>query len=489
MKICILYNVPNTTIKYSKWFDGFTKAISILQNTFNIDMINAFDNPKINFSQYRLVFFKESFNGKIYLKYKSQLVKNNILGLFISSSNIIPDNTALNIYDILFYETKWYYNYARLNRHPNAYHAFGIDNTVMKPNIQEKIYDVIFVGNIINYKRPLNILDLPGKKICLGFKSDKSIIKKLLDNDVEIVEFVEYDRLSDYYNKSKLCYIPCSIHGGGERAVLEARSCGIPVKIENDNPKLKELCESEIYSSVYYSKQIEKVFYDFIYNDIKNNEYSNILKKLKNFNLNVLEVGGMDGKTFDPLYNNISNNWNVTILEPIKYQFDKLKKNYANKSNVTVINKALNYRNEEVKMYTIKPKVLENNLVPGWANGISSFYKDRNSIGEEYWLGRGKVHLKNNINFNTIKEGIIEIDVKCITIEELNYDRIDILQSDTEGFDYNVLKIVLSKYKPYVILFEWNNLPEDELDGVKKLLINYDTTFYKQDVLCILKNL
>jgi hypothetical protein len=278
MKICILYNVPNTTIKYSKWFDGFTKAISILQNTFNIDMINAFDNPKINFSQYRLVFFKESFNGNIYLKYKSQLVKNNILGLFISSSNIIPDNTALNIYDILFYETKWYYNYARLNRHPKAYHAFGIDNTVMKPNIQEKIYDVIFVGNIINYKRPLKILDLPGKKICLGFKSDKSIIKKLLDNDVEIVEFVEYDRLSYYYNKSKLCYIPCSIHGGGERAVLEARSCGIPVKIENDNPKLKELCESEIYSSVYYSKQIEKVFYDFIYNDIKNNEYSNILK-------------------------------------------------------------------------------------------------------------------------------------------------------------------------------------------------------------------
>jgi len=103
MKICILYNVPNTTIKYSRWHDGFTKAISILQNTFNIDMINTFDNPKINFSNYTLVFFKESFNGNIYLKYKSQLVKNNILGLFISSSHIKPDNTTLNIYDILFY--------------------------------------------------------------------------------------------------------------------------------------------------------------------------------------------------------------------------------------------------------------------------------------------------------------------------------------------------------------------------------------------------
>ena len=489
MKICVLYNVPNNSIKYSSWHDGFTKAIYILQKTFFIDMINSFDNQNIDFSQYTFVFFKESFNGNIYQKYKYQLHKNNILGLFISSSNIIPNNNELNIYNILFYETKWYYNYAKLNRHSNTYHAFGIDNSVMKPKIQEKIYDVIFVGNIVNYKRPLNLLNLPGKKICLGFKTDRLIIKKLLENNVEVIEFIEYHKLADYYNKSKLCYIPCSIHGGGERAVLEARSCGISVKIEDDNPKLKELCESEIYSSIYYSKQIEKAIYNFIYNNIKKNEYSNILKKLKNFKLNVLEVGGMDGKTFDPLYNNISNNWNITILEPIKYQFDKLKKNYSNISNVRVINKALNYTNKDVKMNTIKPEFLKNNAVPDWANGISSFYKDRNSIGENYWLDRGKVHLKNGISFNTIKDGITEIDVKCTTIEELNYDRIDILQSDTEGFDYNILKIVLAKYKPYVILFEWNNLPENELHSVKKLLIDYDTTFYNQDALCILKKI
>ena len=209
------------------------------------------------------------------------------------------------------------------------------------------------------------------------------------------------------------------------------------------------------------------------------------MKKLKNFKLNVLEVGGMDGKTFDPLYNNISNNWNITILESKKYKFDKLKKNYSNIPNVRLINKALNYTNKDVKMNTIKPEFFKNNAVPNWANGISSFYKDRNSIGEI--IGGGKVHLKNGISFNTIKDAIIEIDVKCITIEELNYDRIDILQSDTEGFDYNILKIVLAKYKPYVILFEWNNLPENELDSVKKLLIDYDTTFYNQDALCILK--
>jgi len=281
MKICVLYNISKNSIKYINWHDGFTKAFSILKKNFDIDMINSFDSPNINFNQYNLVFFKESFNGVMYKKYKHQLVKNNKLGLFISSSNIIPNNYELNIYDILFYETKWYYKYANLNRHPNTYHAFGIDNEIMKYNKQEKIYDVIFVGNIVNYKRPLKILNLPGKKICLGFKSDKLLIQKLLENNVEVVEFIEYHKLADYYNKSKLCYIPCSIHGGGERAVLEARSCGIPVKIESDNLKLKELCDSEIYSSLYYAEQIKKGINSFKYNKIQNNNYFINLKKLK----------------------------------------------------------------------------------------------------------------------------------------------------------------------------------------------------------------
>jgi glycosyltransferase involved in cell wall biosynthesis len=268
MKICVLYNIPNKSIKYTSWKDGFTKAISILKKKFNIDLINSFDNPNINFNQYSLVFFKESFYGHIYKKYKDKLVKTNKLGLFISSSNIIPNDHVLKIYDVLFYETNWYYKYAQLNRHQNSYHAFGIDNEIMKPNIQDKIYDVIFVGNIVNYKRPLKILHLSGKKICLGFKTDKSLIKQLLENDVEIVDFVEYHKLADYYNKSKLCYVPCSIHGGGERAVLEARSCGIPVKIENDNPKLKELCKSEIYTAEYYAQQVENGILKTIYNSL-----------------------------------------------------------------------------------------------------------------------------------------------------------------------------------------------------------------------------
>ena len=84
------------------------------------------------------------------------------------------------------------------------------------------------------------------------------LVSTLKSANVEVRDFLEYDDLSKFYNKSKLCYIPCQTHGGGERAVLEARSCGINVEIENDNDKLKELLTSPIYSSEYYSEQIEK---------------------------------------------------------------------------------------------------------------------------------------------------------------------------------------------------------------------------------------
>jgi glycosyltransferase involved in cell wall biosynthesis len=257
MNIIIFVNIRNDSIKYNHWHDGFTKAIGILQKKYNIEICNVYDNPKIDFNNYDWVFFKESFTGNMYKKYESLLVKKNRVGLFISSSNTIPNISQLKKYDLLFYETYWYHNYAKLNRHKNVYHAFGIDTTVMKPLICEKKYDVIFVGTISPHKRPLNILKMTGKKICLGFKTNKHLVSKLESNNVVVKDFIHYENLAKYYNESKLCYIPCILHGGGERAVLEARSCGIPVKIENDNFKLKELCNSTIYTAEYYANQIE----------------------------------------------------------------------------------------------------------------------------------------------------------------------------------------------------------------------------------------
>ena len=383
MRICVLYAIsPTQREKYNNWKDGFTTALDILSKKYDIDMINTIDNITIDFSPYDVVIFKEGFDARMYKKY-GKSAQNKIKALCISTSKRIPTDQILQNYDIIFYETEWYYKYANLSRHSHAYHAFGVDTDTMRPIKDcKKVYDVIFVGAITNYKRPLKLLEIDGdKKICLGAIIDIKLAQKLKANKIDVINFVPYVDLVHYYNKSKLCYIPTMTHGGGERAVLEARSCGIPIKIESDNLKLSELVNSEIYSSRYYAGQLEKGIHKWLLQKITKNTFSDVLKSVYDKHINILEIGGMDGKTFDPIYPHIIKNkkWNLVVLEPIKAQFQKLEKNYVDYNNITCVNKALNYTTDDAVMHTIDMSTASDKK-PYWMNGISSFYNNRNSI-------------------------------------------------------------------------------------------------------------
>lgn len=264
MKIAIIYKIYKlqNMNKYNNWHDGFTKAIDVLKKIYDITMINFYDNQQINYNNYDLILIKEGFNSLIcqsVYKYFKINEKKCKIGLLISASNLIPNDLTLKFFDILFYETYWFYNYANLKRHSCTIHAFGIDTDVMKSfENTEKKYDIIFIGSITKHKRPEKLFNLEGKKIVIGSNDDNELKNKLIENNIEVINFVPYKELANYYNLSKICYVPCEIHGGGERAVLEARACGINVKIEDDNMKLKELINSPIYDSSYYAQQIEK---------------------------------------------------------------------------------------------------------------------------------------------------------------------------------------------------------------------------------------
>jgi tetratricopeptide (TPR) repeat protein len=256
--ICILYQIPiEEHIKIKTWNDGFYSAIQLLiQNKmFDIDFINICEQPNINFNKYNLVLMKEGFDGNIIRNYRDKL-KHNKLGLFISSSNVVPSQDQLNTYDIIFYETNWYYNYAKLDRHPYCFHAFGINADVMKPINCDKIYDNIFVGAIIYHNNPLKMLTKTGNNLCIGNIIDTEICNQLKSNQINVEEYVDYVSLSNKYNQSKNCFVPCTLHGGGERAVLEARACNINVEIDCHNEKLTELLTSPIYDQNYYYSQI-----------------------------------------------------------------------------------------------------------------------------------------------------------------------------------------------------------------------------------------
>ena len=263
-----------------EYYDGFFSAVSILKHKYNVDFWKVnFDKNKREYSKYDLVMFKGNFG----VDYASTIgfVKDTTgkqkVGLFISSTGRAKAH-ELKFYDLLFYETRWYYNSDPLLKyHKNCYHGFGIDTNIMKPQENpNKIYDVISIGTFAQYKRQHLITKFEGKKAVYGNKygnDNNPIVKYLENNGVEVFDAIPYQDLCNVYNSSKMCYVPCTVDGGGDRCVLEARACGINVQIEPDNPKLQELYECKIFNHIEYSEMIEngiKKLFNITDNTLKN---------------------------------------------------------------------------------------------------------------------------------------------------------------------------------------------------------------------------
>lgn len=470
MKILILYDIKKGSIKYDNWHDGFTKAIELLKKDifFNVEMMNINDNSHPNLNIYDFVFIKWGF-GSCMQNYAEKYFQNNTkkckLGIFISSIRI-PTDREIQLYDILYYETEWYRKYANLDRHRYIYHAFGIDTDIMNEEPKPiKKYDYIYVGNINAEKDAEKLLNKNGKRIAVGFKSDKSIVNKFLDNGINVVDFVEYRDLVKLYNASRVCYIPCSINGGGERAVLEARSCGLTIEIEN-NEKLKELLTCDIYDSKYYCEKIKRGIFDVINSDVKG--LNNIYSTLKNTELILVQVGAMDGIKFDKSYNFIKSNPNIKayLLEPVQYYFKKLIDNYSEaEGHIILINNCISKVDDKINFYIIDPEELEKKKLPEFLMGISSISCDRNSLGESYWKKRGLIHTQKYgwTYDNIIKDNVRQIQVNSITVSTLfkkyNIDHIDILLISAGGYEYEILQEFLLLCRPKYIRMENSNIP------------------------------
>jgi hypothetical protein len=234
--------------------DGLWETINIL----GYDRYNIGDNIP-NFEEYDFVLGHGAFYSRV-----DNLVRTlpNKKGLCIGG-NVHKQNK--NAYDVLFYETEWVKNFLELEG--NLVHAFGINSKIFNqkdPTLwRYKSIDYLSVGTFATWKRHDKLISLKGTKVCIGDiqKDNKeeslNIINELLSNEVGVIPRVTSDSLMRFYHTSKNVYIPATIYGGGERAVLEARACGCKVITCDDNDKLKELLITPIWDENYYANQIK----------------------------------------------------------------------------------------------------------------------------------------------------------------------------------------------------------------------------------------
>lgn len=175
------------------------------------------------------------------------------------------------------------------------------------------------------------------------------------------------------------------------------------------------------------------------------NEYAK--EKRKDFFF--IQIGSNDGKSGDPIFELVKKyNWAGILIEPVKYLFEKLKKNYKNNSNLTLINLAISKKNGSRKFYRLK---MNNDNLPEWYDQIGSFYL--------------KVLLKHKRHISNIEDYIISEDVECQSLKTLvknnNISMIDLLHIDTEGYDFEILKMLKNiPCKPKMILYEHKHLSE-----------------------------
>ena len=260
MRIAYIVYITNQT-KLQTWNDGFKKAMDMLGGV----MINLADNPSIDYlNAFDHLLFKTNWHWIVdnyYLKYRHRLdAKTSIM----ISGSLPPRN--LNDYDLIFYETHWYYqNYLESHTEftKKIFHAFGINTDIIHNRDIPKPFDWISVGAISEIKGVLTLADaMPGKGLIVGEIKDQKLYEKLLSFEHLVVkDYVDYETLNTLYNSSVSAVSNCSLQGGGERFILEAMACELNIVNFNHNPKLQSVIDGGLLDHHYYYQQLAKAIH------------------------------------------------------------------------------------------------------------------------------------------------------------------------------------------------------------------------------------
>ena len=185
-----------------------------------------------------------------------------------------------------------------------------------------------------------------------------------------------------------------------------------------------------------------------------------------------VQIGANDGRRYDSVYG-IAQKHAIKglLVEPLPDMFLALKENYKEQEGFVFENCAIGNEEGSLPFYRIKGDA----NIPDWAHGIASFDKS---------------HIEK---FDVVKPELIEeITVPTTTFSSLikkhNVEKIDLLVIDTEGFDYEILKMVMkAKVFPDVLQYEFQHLSMSDQIECNKLLTenNYEFISYGSDMVAM----
>ena len=165
---------------------------------------------------------------------------------------------------------------------------------------------------------------------------------------------------------------------------------------------------------------------------------------LENNNFFFVQIGANDGKRADDSYNFITrHHLKGIVVEPLKDMFERLSENYASEPQITKVNKAIHSTAKTMPLYRIKSD--------------------------------------------------IEESVECISLTELflqtGVEQISFLQVDTEGYDYEIIKMIdFNTMKPEIIRYECSVFSQQDNQACIDLLAQQGYQFFDEgnDIIAVL---
>ena len=198
---------------------------------------------------------------------------------------------------------------------------------------------------------------------------------------------------------------------------------------------------------------------------------------------NIIQIGANDGKSDDFLRSSININTNLLLVEPIKSAFEQLEKNYSGFKNVRFVNKAIDIESGKKNIFSVNPKYYD-------------FYKKKYDSKDVSWLTVLASFHKKHLEYHGIKSNHIQsTEIDCINFKELiekyDYQKLDLLVTDTEGYDDILITNFIQNIdiRPIIIL-EWIHIDKNKAEDLIQLLKVNNYKFFKinKDLICIQNN-
>ena len=172
-----------------------------------------------------------------------------------------------------------------------------------------------------------------------------------------------------------------------------------------------------------------------------------LLRARQKGTIQVLQIGAFDGHACDPLLEVLQNeNVSAILVEPQKIPYERLVARYANNPRVCLINAAVAEHDGVVKLY-----------VPGSADSP-----------------KASLIAQHHRRFGSDAKEVRQIEVSSVSVASLVkrfHELLHLLQVDTEGMDYQILKWFFDAgVEPDVLNFESLHLSKAERLASRQLL-------------------